>query len=122
MINKMKATVVRIIVAVAAGLAVCGVARAADSFQPQPAPQVTVQVESEVAALAKGYAEAFSELPSGAKYVVVQGKNGPVYMGSIHSIKALGGVLLIQTDGGLYHAISAESVVSVTNEKQKAKE
>ena len=92
---------------------------AADNFPPSYNPQITVQVEGEIVSLAKGYAEAFAQLPAGAKYLIVKGKDGPVYLDSVHSVKALGGVLLIETDSGIFRAISANTVVSVTNEKPR---
>ncbi|HTJ77636.1 MAG TPA: hypothetical protein VL357_01445 [Rariglobus sp.] len=116
----MKIYTIKILFVFGVGAACSWPVLAADTYQPAYNPQITVQVEGEIVSLARGYAAAFAQLPSGARYIIVKGKDGPVYLGSVHSVKALDGVLLIETDSGLFRAISANTIVSVTNEKPKA--
>lgn len=112
-------TIIKVLFVLSAIISLGWTVLAADNFPPSYNPQITVQVEGEIVSLAKGYAEAFAQLPAGAKYLIVKGKDGPVYLDSVHSVKALGGVLLIETDSGIFRAISANTVVSVTNEKPR---
>jgi|GEM_PF-1749064 len=80
-------------------------------------PDVTVVAVSELESLASGYAAAFAQLPAGAKYVVVSRGEKTEYLGSVRSVRALGGVLLIELESGIYEAISPSDVIKVTNGK-----
>ena len=115
----MKTHIIKILFVLSVAILIGRPVLAADTYPPASNPQITVQVEGEIVSLARGYATAFNLLPSGAKYIIVNGKDGPVYLGSVHFVKALDGVLLIETDSGLFRAISANTVVSITNEKPK---
>jgi hypothetical protein len=93
--------------------------RAAD--QPSVAPRVEVSVESELKTLAQGYAAAFSEFPSGPKYVWVRRGEEVVLLGNARSLRASGGFLVIETDGGPTFLVSAGDVVHITNETPRPK-
>jgi len=92
------------------------------SHSPAARPSVTVEFENEVQALAKGFEEAFRVLPSGGKYIEISTVSGPVYLnGSVRSVKAMEGVLLIVMEQGLIYAISARDIIKITNDKPATK-
>ena len=81
-------------------------------------PSVAVEFENEILSLAKGYEMAFRKLPSGGKYIEVTTSTGPRFLeGSVRSVEALEGVLLIQMVDGLVHVIGARDVIQITNRK-----
>lgn len=78
-----------------------------------------IEVENEGQSLAKGYAQAFDKLPSGAKYVIIKTEEGPQYLpGSVREVEAIEAVLIIYIDNGPVHIISAYDVVKITNLKK----
>jgi hypothetical protein len=87
---------------------------------PAQQPNATVEFENEVKTLAKGFSQAFSALPLGAKYIIVRTHEGATHLpGSARTVKAFDGVLLIQMENGLVHAISARDIIRITTEKPK---
>ncbi len=87
---------------------------------PSSPPSTTVEFENEVKTLAQGFAKAFARLPIGAKYIIIQSDQGPAHLpGSVRTVKAFDGVLLIQMESGLVHALSARDIVRITTEKPK---
>jgi len=91
-------------------------------MQAQDAPtyvpkDVKVQFTNELESLAEGYVKAFKALPVGAKYLMVKTADGSEYLGSVRSMKAFDGVLLIEQERGIFTAISARDVLSISNKR-----
>ncbi|MBL4576401.1 MAG: hypothetical protein JKY51_09965 [Opitutaceae bacterium] len=103
-------------------LFICSICIVSSSFAAEPSqPSVTVEFENEIESLAKGFAEAFTLLPIGAKYIIIRTDQGPTPLhGSVKTITALGGVLHIQMDRGLVHILSARDIIRITSEKPKS--
>mgnify|MGYP005845851121 CR=1 FL=1 len=81
-------------------------------------PGISVEFENEAVTLANGYAEAFKAIPPGGKYIKLSTPAGTEFLdGSINSVKAIGGVLLIRTERGIVHVINARNIVTITNAK-----
>ena len=81
-------------------------------------PDINVEFASEISEIARGYEEAFKKLPTGPRYVLTQdGDEIQYFEGSIRSIEAFGGVLLITSESGPSYVISARKVFSITNKK-----
>lgn len=86
------------------------------SYASLPQGTINVRVESEGQSLAKGYEKAFTQLPSGAKFVVIETEEGAQYIeGSIRSVEAIEAVLIIHMDNGLAYIINAHDIVKITN-------
>jgi len=79
---------------------------------------VVVELTPEATALAQGFAQAFEALPHGAKYIEVSTPEGGKFLeGSIRSVQAFEGVLLIQSERGFLYAVNAERILSLTTLK-----
>jgi hypothetical protein len=88
------------------------------STAPVVRPRVSMDFENEAVTLAKGFAEAFQSIPPGGKYIKISTPTGTEYLdGSIDSVKAIDGVLLIRTERGIIHVVNARNIVTITNEK-----
>ena len=86
-----------------------------------PEGTINVNVESEGQSLAKGYEKAFTQLPSGAKFVVIKTEKGAQYLNdSVKSVEAIEAVLVIHTDNGLTYIINAHDIIKITNLRPKA--
>lgn len=83
--------------------------------QQQPAAQPTLVVASSISELASGYATAAHQM-SEARAVIFYKLNGKVVsLKGIRAIKAFNGVLYITMSAGDSVAISAESVILITD-------
>jgi len=79
-------------------------------------PEMRLEIEGEAKTLAKGFEAAFQRLPAGAKYVEILTASGQKYLeGSVKSVEAMDGVLLIATERGFVYAINARKVAAITN-------
>jgi hypothetical protein len=88
------------------------------STAPVVRPRDSMEFENEAVTLAKGFAKAFQSIPPGGKYIKISTPTGTEFLeGSIDSVKAIDGVLLIRTERGIIHVINAWNVVTITNEK-----
>ncbi len=86
----------------------------------QPANQgagqpLTIRLESEVEQLAKGYATAFAGISHTPIYLNLRREGATVTLVSIRSMKAVAGVLVVETDRGLTYALNPKDVVSLTD-------
>ena len=78
--------------------------------------RVEVELANELGSLAQGYAAAFAAMPAGAKYVAVRTDEGPRYLeGSVSSLEAFEGALLIRIERGPVVVVSARDVLRLSN-------
>ena len=82
-------------------------------------PPVTVRVASEVEELARGYAAAFSTITRTPVYLIHSRDDTTTVLVSIKSVKASGGVLIVQDEKGLTYAINPHDVVMITDAPPK---
>ena len=81
-------------------------------------PSVSVEFENEILSLAKGYEKAFNQFPAGGKYIQISTASGPRFLdGSVRSIEAHEGVLMIRMERGPIYVINARDIIKLTNEK-----
>ncbi|MBI2516684.1 MAG: hypothetical protein HYV95_07180 [Opitutae bacterium] len=93
---------------------------AAQAQTAQPTPQVPaalpeVHIASPVADLAKGYAFAASQMSESRVVIYYRSEEKTVALKGIRSVRASGGVLLINLSGGDLVAISAERILLITD-------
>ncbi|MFO7726527.1 MAG: hypothetical protein R6V45_13390 [Oceanipulchritudo sp.] len=94
-----------------------GLELSASSVVRTVSPDVRLEVESEVRTMARGFETAFGRLPSGGKYVEIITDSGQEYLdGSVKSVEAMNGVLLITTERGFVYVINARRIAAITNE------
>lgn len=87
-------------------------ARAAD------APVVNVRTPAEAEVLAKGYADAFSEMSNTPVFIIYERSDkGFNTLAGIRSVRAFGGVVVIRLDRGPMIALPASSIVTMTDER-----
>jgi hypothetical protein len=98
-------------------LLACGGLSAADGSTGMPInPDIELKLDNEVQALGKGFVRAFRKMPTGPKFIEVLTPSGRKTLdGSIRTMEALDGVLLITMDKGPVYAISARNVVALSN-------
>ena len=106
----------------AAALALATVSLPAQIAPSTTLPKIEVQVDSELRILAQGFAAAFKQFSGGAVYLWVREPAAIASLGSIRSIQALDGVLLVRTEAGPTHALSAADVLRLSNQKPPAAE
>ncbi len=80
---------------------------------------VTFRLESEVEQLAKGYATAFTGINHTPIYLNLRREGATVTLVSVRSVKAVAGVLVVETDKGLTYALNPKDVVSLTDAPPK---
>jgi len=105
-----------IIAAILLLLAATGWAQSAAPGAGQP---VTVRLESEVEQLARGYATAFPDIPHTPIYLNLRREGATVTLVGIRSMKAVAGVLVVETDKGLTYVLNPKDVVSLTDAPPK---
>lgn len=77
-----------------------------------PAPNVNVSVTSESKELANGYAAAFARFRRVPFHVQLQHEGGKVILiQDVKTATAVGGVLLLETNKGLFYAINPQDVI-----------
>jgi hypothetical protein len=82
-------------------------------------PRMEVTLEGDLRVQARGFAEAFAQIPAGAKFIWIRNGDETIILGSVESVKAVGGVIVIQIDSGPTHIVSADNVIQITNERPK---
>lgn len=92
-------------------------AGAADYGTTAPPPRLDVTVESDLKVLAQGFEAAFAELPAGAKYIWIRSGDDILVLGSVASVRAYGGVLVVHIQNGATHLVSAGDVLRISNDE-----
>jgi hypothetical protein len=80
---------------------------------------LTVRLESEVEQLARGYAAAFTGITHTPIYLNLRREGATVTLVSIRSMKAVAGVLVVETDKGLTYVLNPKDIVSLTDAPPK---
>lgn len=80
-----------------------------------PVATPEVHIDSPIADLAKGYAFAASQMSESRVVIYYRSEEKTVALKGIRSVRASGGVLLINLSGGDLAAISAERVLLITD-------
>jgi len=93
-----------------------GFAQTANQGAGQP---VTIRLESEVEQLARGYATAFTGIGHTPIYLNLRREGATVTLVSIRSMRAVAGVLVVETDKGLTYVLNPKDVVSLTDAPPK---
>lgn len=76
------------------------------------APNINVSVSSESKDLATGYAAAFTKFRRVPFHVQLQHEGGKIIViNDIKSVSANGGVLLLETNKGLFYAINPKDII-----------
>lgn len=87
---------------------------AQSSTEATPTP-VNVTVNSEATELARGYAEAFAQIKSLPVHLILQKEGKSYTLTDVKSVKARGGVLVVETGRGLTYLVNAKDVVWITD-------
>lgn len=90
----------------------------------QPAPQnvqppVNVRISTEVEELARGFATAFSSITHTPIYLIHSRDDTTTVLVSVRSVKAVGGVLVVQDEKGLTYVLNPRDVVMITDAPTK---
>ena len=85
-------------------------------------PPFAVRLESEVEQLARGYATAFTSMGRTPIYLNLRREGATVTLVSIRAVKAVAGVLVVETDKGLTYVLNPKDVVSLTDAPPAKKE
>ena len=88
---------------------------AAQSSTEATPPPVNVVVTSEARELAFGYAEAFSQIKSLPVHLILQKEGKSYTLTDVKSVKARGGVLVVETGRSLTYLVNAKDVVWITD-------
>ena len=88
---------------------------AAQSSSEATPPPVNVVVTSEARELAFGYAEAFSQIKSLPVHLILQKEGKSYTLTDVKSVKARGGVLVVETGRSLTYLVNAKDVVWITD-------
>ena len=88
---------------------------AAQSSSDATPPPVNVIVTSEATELARGYAAAFAQIKGIPVHLVLQKEGKPYTLTDVKSVKAAGGVLVVETGRGLTYLVNAKDVVWITD-------
>jgi hypothetical protein len=88
----------------------------ADSGPPRPPG---VQIPTEVEELARGYAAAFAGITRTPVYLIHTRDETSTVLVSIKSVKAVGGVLVVQDERGLTYIMNPRDVVMITDSVPK---
>jgi trehalose-6-phosphate synthase len=91
------------------------------SGQPAPssAPPVSVRIPTEVEELAQGYAAAFAGITHTPIYLIHSRDDTTTVLVSIRSVKAVGGVLVVQDEKNLTYVFNPKDVVMITDAPPK---
>jgi hypothetical protein len=82
-------------------------------------PPVNVRVVSEVEELARGYATAFAAMTRSPIHLIHSRDDNTTVLSGIKSVKATGGVLVVENDRGLIYVINPRDVVMITDATPK---
>ena len=97
--------------------AAAGFGQSVDSgLPPRPA---NVEIRTEVDELARGYAAAFASITRTPVYLVHSRDDTSTILVSIKSVKAVGGVLVVQDERGLTYILNPKDVVMITDAPPK---
>jgi hypothetical protein len=96
--------------------AIAGFGQSVDSGPPRPA---TVQIQTEVEELARGYAAAFAGISRTPVYLIHSRDDTSTVLVGIKSVKAVGGVLVVQDERGLTYIMNPKDVVMITDAPPK---
>ena len=88
---------------------------AAQSTSDSAQRPVNVDVYSEAHDLAIGYATTFSQIKGLPVHLVLQKEGKPYTLTDVKSVKAAGGVLVVETGRGLTYLVNAKDVVWITD-------
>lgn len=95
---------------------VTGLGQSADSALAHSA---SLPVPTEVEELARGYAAAFASLTHTPVYLIHSRDDNSTVLTGIKSVKAVGGVLVVQDEHGLTYVINPRDVVMITDAAPK---
>jgi len=95
---------------------VTGLGQSAD---PALAHSASLPVPTEVEELARGYAAAFASLTHTPVYLIHSRDDNSTVLTGIKSVKAVGGVLVVQDEHGLTYVINPRDVVMITDAAPK---
>jgi hypothetical protein len=93
-----------------------GFGQSADLVPPRPA---NVEIRTEVEELARGYAAAFSSITRTPVYLIHSRDDTSTVLVGIKSVKAVGGVLVVQDERGLTYVMNPRDVVMITDAPPK---
>src|SRR5664280_132071 len=96
---------------------ITGFGQSIDSGQSRPAN--VVQIPTEVEQLARGYAAAFAGITRTPIYLIHSRDENSTVLVSIKSVKAVGGVLMVQDERGLTYIMNPRDVVMITDAPPK---
>ncbi len=88
---------------------------AAQSSSDATPPPVNVIVPSEARELALGYAAAFAQIKGLPVHLTLQKEGKSYTLTDVKSLKAAGGVLVVETGRGLTYLVNAKDVVWITD-------
>lgn len=88
---------------------------AAQSTSDSAQPPVNVVVTSEARELALGYAAAFAQIKGIPVHLILQKEGKSYTLTDVKSLKAAGGVLVVETGRGLTYLVNAKDVVWITD-------
>ena len=88
---------------------------AAQSTSDSAQPPVNVVVTSEARELALGYAAAFAQIKGIPVHLILQKEGKSYTLTDVKSLKAAGGVLVVETGRGLTYLVIAKDVVWITD-------
>jgi hypothetical protein len=88
---------------------------AAQSTSDSAQPPVNVVVTSEARELALGYAAAFAQIKGIPVHLILQKEGKSYTLIDVKSLKAAGGVLVVETGRGLTYLVNAKDVVWITD-------
>ena len=88
---------------------------AAQSTSDSAQPPVNVVVTSEARELALGYAAAFAQIKGIPVHLILQKEGKSYTLTDVKSVKARGGVLVVETGRSLTYLVNAKDVVWITD-------
>jgi len=83
------------------------------------APPPTIRVPTEAEELARGYADAFATITHTPIYVVHSRDDTTLVLVGVRSVRAMGGVLVVQDEKGLTYALNPRDIVMITDAPPK---
>ena len=89
------------------------------SVDPGLARPAIIPVPTEVEELARGYAAAFAGITHTPIYLIHSREDNTTILTGIKSVKAVGGVLVVQDEHGLTYIVNPRDVVMITDAAPK---
>ena len=93
----------------------CAPAFVAAQSSSEATPPSVQYVYSEATELARGYAAAFAQIKGIPVHLILQKEGKSYTLTDVKSLKAAGGVLVVETGGGLTYLVNPKDVVWITD-------